>query len=412
MATMTLEETLRMLAPDTLGLGLNDPNGRVKKSTSVKKKAPRSPVKLPVITPVKNSSKDDKIEIINSLPSLYDSKKDEHLKEEDEEQPPVKEVAPHTPAKIKMASPRTPLKKFSQLPKEISDYSLKDKLYEYRYTVLKYILDEIKNNFIFVVCFNPNGQLIFIDIQDMQEHISVPDNDIIVVNQNHDEIIFDSFQADVIKKVPTEVTGIVFYDGLSYLSCIQKDDTSVEAKRFDICDGQKNNSLAISHTFMVIRLNELMRNPDFVLDSAKKTYQIIQQQQLLITKNIIENITTSINNLSKSIQTFNNTFQLYAKHIADDWTVLGAYASKFYYHYGKQSLDDIQKETFDKISANMFARFQNFNEQLMMTNHLNDIIPDIDKSSKTISQLGDELDINDIKYNNKILNLDDLNITV
>lgn len=408
MATMTLEETLRMLAPDAVGLDLKDP---VKKS-NVKRKIPRSPVKLPIVSPVKNS-KDDKIEIISTIPSLYDDRRSPDIINKEEEPATVKkEVAPHTPTKVKMASPRTPVKKFSQLPKEISDYSLKDKLHEYRYTVLKYILDERDNNFIFVVCFNPNGQLIFVDIKDMQEHISVPDTEIITVNPNSEDIIFDSFQADIISKVPTEVTGIVFYDGLSYLSCLQKDDTSVEAKRYDICDGQKNSSLAISHTFMVIRLNELMKSPDFVLDSAKKTYQIIQQQQLLITKNIIENITTSINNLSKSIQSFNSTFQMYAKHIADDWTVLGAYASKFYYHYGKQNLDEIQKETFDKISANMFARFQNFNEQLMMTNHLNDIIPDIDKSSKTISQLGDDLEINDIKYNNKILNLEDLNITV
>lgn len=425
MATMSLEETLRMLAPDAVGLELSGVSPSSKKSNTKKitkkSQAPRSPVKLPVVTPVKNADS-DKIEIINSLPSLYDAdrrnknKPDTDDKEDfeniNEKEEPVKEVAPHTPTRVKMASPRTPLKKFSQLPKEISDFSLKDKLHEYRYTVLKYILDEKENNFIFVVCFNPNGQLIFVDIKDMQEHISVPDTEIISVNPNHDDIIFDGFQTDIISKVPTEVTGIVFYDGISYLSCIQKDDASVEAKRFDICDGQKNSNLAICHTFMVIRLNELMKNPDFVLDSAKKTYQIIQQQQLLINKNIIENVSTSINNLSKSIQNFNNTFQLYAKHIADDWTVLGAYASKFYYHYGKQNLDDIQKETFDKISANMFARFQNFNEQLMMTNHLNDIVPDIDRSSKTISQLGDDLEINDIKYKDKILNLEDLNITV
>lgn len=398
---MTLEETLRMLAPDAV-----DVISTTKKN---KKKLPRSPIKLPMVTPVKNPE-NNKIEIINNLPSLYNNTEREEEKKEKKEE--VKEVAPHTPTKVKMATPKTPLKKFSQLPKEISNYSLKDKLYEYRYTVLKYILNEKDNNFIFVVCFNPNGQLIFIDIKDNQEQISVPDTEIIVVNINYDDIIFDSFQSDIISKVPIETTGIIFYDGLSYLSCIQKDDSSVEAQRFDICDGQKNTSLIISHTFMIIRLNEIMKNANFLLDSTKKTYQIVQQQQLLVTKNIIENITTSINNLSNSIKNFNSIFQMYAKHIVDDWTLLDASASQYYYIYSKQNLDDIQKEKFDKISANMFARFQNFNEQLMTTNHLNDIIPDIDRSSKTISQLADDLEINDIKYYDKILNLEDLNILI
>ena len=425
MQTLSIDETLKLLSPDSVGIEFS----AKKTNKSGRKKAPRSPVKLPTMTPIKNSET-SKIKVINSIPSLYDTKlkKDEDdtdillSKEESpsgiidggEKSPSteVKEVAPHTPTRIKMATPRTPLRKFSQLPKEISDYSLKDKLREYRYTVIKYILDERENNFIFVVCFNPNGQLIFIDIKDMQEHISVPETEIIVVNSNFDDIIFNSFQSDIISKMPSEIIGLVFYDGISYLSCIQKDNGSVESSRFDICEGQRKSELAISNAIMVIRLNELMKNANFVLDSAKKTYQIIQQQQLLITKNIIENATTSINNQVKSIQTFNHIFNQYAKHIVDDWAVLGSYATIFYHHYGAQKLDDIQKETFDKISANMFVRFQNFNEQLMITNYLNDLILNIDKCSKTISQLGDDLEINDIKYHDKILDLEDLNITV
>lgn len=407
MQTLSIKETLKLLAPDSNIAEFKDPKKTKKKQeipklSSSKKKSPRSPVKLPAISPAKNIET-EKIEVINGIESMYEQKKED------------KEVAPHTPTRIKLASPRTPLKKFSNLPKEISNYSLKDKLHEYRYTVVKYILDERDNNFVFVACFNPNGQLIFIDIKDMQEHISVPESEIIVVNSNFEDIIYDSFQGDMVSKMPTEIVGLVFYDGLSYLSCIRKNDGSVQSQRYDICNIKKEpqkETFGISHTFMIIRLNELLRNANFLLDSAKKTYQIIQQQQLLITKNIIENITASINNLGKSIQNFNYIFQQYAKHIADDWTVLGSYAAIFYHHYGEQKLDEVQKETFDKISGNMFARFQNFNQQLNTTNYLSDIIPDIDRCSKTISQLGDELETNDIKYNDKILDLEELDIIV
>ena len=60
----------------------------------------------------------------------------------------------------------------------------------------------------------------------------------------------------------------------------------------------------------------------------------------------------------------------------------------------------------------MFARFKAFNEQLMLVNQLNKIIPDIDKASQLINKICEEIEYNDTRISGNIMEVEDLNIRI
>jgi hypothetical protein len=399
---LSIEESLKLLAP-----------GKVS-PTSKKNKSHRSPVRIPTVSPVK-TKKINQIEVIEKFPSIYDKKEESDGEDEDEENIAEeveikKDIVPHTPTRIKIESPKTPVRKFSNLSKEVSNYTLFNKLREYRYTCLKYILNEKDNNFMYAVCYNPNGEEVFIDIEESQESISAPDSDIIIVKYNIDPIVLDSYQGDLTQKMPTGTSGIVFYEGPSYLFCDKKDDGSLNIRRFNIFDNIDRKQLATSYTYEIVKLNDLLKNPNLILEITKDTYQIAHQQQISIVKNTSDNMTTSLNNLVKATEKFNSVYYSYTKHLVDDLTTLGSFASKYYYKYGEGKLTDIEAEAFDRVSVNMFMRFQIFNEQLITANYINNLIPEIDKCIKTVTNLTEGMEINDLKYSGRLLEMDQADI--
>ena len=60
----------------------------------------------------------------------------------------------------------------------------------------------------------------------------------------------------------------------------------------------------------------------------------------------------------------------------------------------------------------MFARFQAFNKQLLMVNKLNNIIPEVDRSSNIINKISEELDSSNLEIADKIISMEDLNISI
>lgn len=393
MNKLTIEESLNLLAPN------NSPAKKQKK-----KKKGRSPVRIPTVTPVKN----DIISEIDNNKNLY-TEVDlmPEVDEEDNEEKVLK--APHTPTRFKIETPRTPTRNFDEDVEEKEDISLYDKLKDYRYTLIKYIV--ANKRIIYVVCFDPNGQLLFIQV-DKQDNISIDEKNIIYVEQDYDDIFLDAYQSAIQEKMIFEALGVVFFDGNNYVFALHQNNGSILNQRFKIIDNQSNEKLTICQTYTVISLKELEKEAHTILEITKQNYQIIQQQQLLINKNTLDNIITSVNNLSQNLKRFNSMYNRYSNNIIDDWGLLGTFASDYYQKYGQGKLSESDKDKFDKVSVNMFARFQSFNDQLMLINHLNDVIPDIDKSSQLINKIAEEIETKDNKYNGNIIEIDELDITL
>ena len=91
---------------------------------------------------------------------------------------------------------------------------------------------------------------------------------------------------------------------------------------------------------------------------------------------------------------------------------LGTCSADYYEKYGEGKLTEEEKDKFDKVSINMFARFKAFNEQLMLVNQLNKIIPDIDKASQLINKICEEIEYNDTRMSGNIMEVEDLNIRI
>ena len=72
------------------------------------------------------------------------------------------------------------------------------------------------------------------------------------------------------------------------------------------------------------------------------------------------------------------------KDIVDDWKRLSSYSSDYYDKFTRDELDQEEKENFDKVTVNMFARFQLFNEQVEKVDSLTKGIDKIRSSIYTI----------------------------
>jgi len=429
MNKLTLAESLNLLAPSPLETVVNSGKKKIKT-----KKNTRSPVKIPVVTPVRNDLKEEIEEEKKETRDLYSKPKKKIVKEEieeieegeeieekeereekeEKEEREEKEVlkAPHTPKRFKIETPRKPTRKFNQLPEEGSKLDLYERLKDKRYTLLKYIISEEDGKLIYVVCYDPNGQIIFVKIdQNLKHKLSIEEKNIITVKRNYEDIFLDAFQGAIQERMTVEIQGVVFYDGTNYIFALHQNNGSIQNLKYDILDYQNNKKLVICETYTVVNLREIERETTLVLDITKSNYQLIQQQQLLIGTNTLDNLITSVNNHSKVLKKFIKQYKNYTDNIIDDWGFLGACSLDYYQKYGEGKLTESEKEKFDKISINMFARFQAFNEQLLLINQLNTIIPDIDKSSQLINKISEEIAYNDTKMSGNIIEIEDLSIT-
>lgn len=391
MPKLSIEESLKLLLPTPTESNFNN---NVKKKV---KKHTRSPVKIPTVIPVKNNLEEN----------IEEEKKDSKNLYSEEEKKIFK--SPHTPTRFKIETPTRPKRNFNQLPEKSSNLNLYERLKDKRYTLLKYIINE-EDVLIFVVCYDPNGQIIFVKIED-NVSISIEEKNIIRVKNNYGEIILDAFQSAIIEKMTLEIQGVVFFNGSNYLFSIYEQNGNIKNVKYDIVDCEKNKKLIICETYTIVSLKEIEKQTTSILESTKKNYRLIQQQQQFISTNTLDNIVISVNNLSNNLKSFNRLYQNYNKHIIDDWGFLATCSTAFYENYGEGKLTESEKEKFDKVSVNMYARFKAFNEQLMLINQLNSIIPDIDKSSQLINKISEEIENSDTKMSGNIINIEDLDIT-
>jgi hypothetical protein len=418
MNKLSIVESLELLAPSPDDKVVNSGKKKI-----TKKKNTRSPVKIPQVSPVRNELEAEIEEEKEERKDLYSMKKKKIIKEEEEEEnspknnSPLedKEVlkAPHTPTRFKMEAPITPTRNFNQLPDKASKLNLYERLKDKRYTLLKYIISEDEDRLIYVVCYDPNGQILFVKIdENLHLQLSIEEKNIITVKRNYDDLVLDAFQSAIQERMTIEIQGVVFYDGSNYIFALHHNNGTIENIKYDIINYQENKKLVICETYTVVNFKEIEKETTMVLEMTKKNYQLIQQQQLLISTNTIDNLITSANNHSNVLKKFIEKHKKYTDNIIDDWGYLGACSADYYQKYGEGKLTESDKEKFDKISINMFARFQAFNEQLMLINQLNANIPDIDKSSQLINKISEEIEYQDTKMSGNIVEIENLNISV
>ena len=402
MNKLSLEESLKILAPfrDDHSEPLTEEKKPVRKARRKVKTPSRSPVRIPKITPVRDYKSDDKIETIENNVTLYKDEEKIEIKKEE------KEIAPHTPTRFTIETPRTPTVKFNDLP--VKDIDLEQKLKDYRYSIVKYLIDEDTNSINYAICFDPNGQLIFVNLDkkaktDCHAHKSVK------INASTDIPKLGSYQQSLLEKLTMDMRGIVFYENGGYLFALREDNGDYQYDYYLLENQNSQDMLEMSQTYLVASLEELEKEPHYMIQSSKKNYQIIQQQQLLSNKYSFSHLIESMEKLNKQMKSFDKTYKKYADNLVEDWSLLGSFSKDYYLRYGKGELKEEDKIKFDKVSLNMYARFQNFNEHIFMVQDLLPLCGEINKITAALAERQDIIQEKDKAFSGRIIEPEEMN---
>lgn len=397
MNKLSLEESLKILAPFHSDDEENVEKKPVRKARRKVKTPSRSPVRIPKITPVRDY-KEEKIKTIESNNSLYEEKIEITHKD--------KEVAPHTPTRFTVETPRTPVTKFENLP--IKDINLEEKLKDYRYSIIKYLIDEDTNSINYVICFDPNGQIVFINLDkkaktDCQNHKSVK------INLSKEEPKLGSYQNALLEKLTMDMRGLVFYEQGSYLFALRDDNAEYYHEYYLLDNQEPSDMTGMTQTYLVISLEELEKEPHHMINVSKKNYQIVQQQQLLSNRYSFSHLIESMEKLNKQMKSFDKSYKKYAGNLVDDWLLLGSFAKDYYSKYSEGKLKEEDKTKFDKVSLNMYARFQNFNEHIFMIQDLLPLCGEINKITASLNEKQDIIQSKDKAFSGRIIDTEEIN---
>ena len=362
-----------------------------------------SPLKIPTLTPSRLSPL-RKIETIETESKSLYSENITPLE--------IKKINPHTPTSIKVESPRSPRVEINDIDELVENYSLYEQLKELRYTIISYLVNETENCVQFAVCFDPNGQIVFVHLNDKNNKITIEDSKITTIREKEGQKDLTSFQENIKDRISSELKGVIFYDGLNYNLLVRNNKGFFDSFQYEIIFEEEEKAEVLSQSFITIDLEELLHQPREVLFATKKNYQIIQQYQLITNKKTLGNIIESVNHLYNNLEEFNRNYKRYSQHIIEDWTLLGSFSREYYTKYIKGVLKEDENKNYENISVNMFARFQAFNQQIKTINDMSNIVSSVHEISNFLEEKNKQIVEKDKKYSGKIIELSELKFWV
>jgi len=362
-----------------------------------------SPLKIPTLTPSRLSPL-RKIETIETESKSLYSENITPLE--------IKKINPHTPTSIKVESPRSPRVEINDIDELVENYSLYEQLKELRYTIISYLVNETENCVQFAVCFDPNGQIVFVHLNDKNNKITIEDSKITTIREKEGQKDLTSFQENIKDRISSELKGVIFYDGLNYTLLVRNNKGFFDSFQYEIIFEEEEKAEVLSQSFITIDLEELLHQPREVLFATKKNYQIIQQYQLITNKKTLGNIIESVNHLYNNLEEFNRNYKRYSQHIIEDWTLLGSFSREYYTKYIKGVLKEDENKNYENISINMFARFQAFNQQIKTINDMSNIVSSVHEISNFLEEKNKQIVEKDKKYSGKIIELSELKFWV
>lgn len=290
------------------------------------------------------------------------------------ERPKTIKISPHTPKKYGIKSPKTPVRNFDDNEGEDDFIDSKEILNNYRYEIIKYLVDK-NYNVLYAICFDPNGQIVFIKIKNKEKR----DDKTYIINECDNEPELGSYQKNLLNKINTESFGIVFYNEGSYIFFERLSNLEYKKKYFLLENQIPVDFLNLTDSYLIILMEDIKKEPYQILDSTNKNYQIIQYQQELTQENIFNNLAMEIDSFNNSIQKFYDEYEGYIRYLSENYTVLNTLSKKLYKKYGKSELTEDENEKYKKISKCMYAIFKNYNEQIYSTEKIHNIINEVSK---------------------------------
>ena len=306
-----------------------------------------------------------------------------------------------TPKRFKIKVPKSPVVK-----KEINEIT--DKLTAYRYNIIKFIFNEENSLIDYVICFDPNGEIVFIELD--KEKVKVFDEEKIIKINYKDEgnTMSSSFIEGVRNKITYDVYGVVFFDGIDYVIMKRDSEGTIVSDTYTTVDTTLDKKANIPFVYSIIKLSHLLKSPLETIKRTKLTYQVIQNQQINTNKSTIRNLMETTKELTDKIYHFDRVYKRVTKDIVADWKTLSNYSSDYYGKFHDDELTEEDKESFDQVTVNMFVRFQIFNEQVENVNNLYKAIDRINHSIFTINETIIKLEEKNDKIKNRIIEIEEM----
>ena len=334
---------------------------------------------------------------------------EEAQSDEEEEEVELRTTKPSqlTPTRLKIKFPRSPNRSKTSKIEDLSS-----RLKNLRYSIIKLIMNEDDSTISYAVCFDPNGEIVFIDLKDNKTK-NFDEEKIIRVSYKDEKIdMSSSFIEGIRNKITFEIYGVVFYDGKDYSFIRRDDEGTLSCDNYTTVSGEISQTEFLPFVYSVIDFKSLVKDPILAIKRTKLTYQIIQTEQVESNKFTIASLTATAKELTNSLHNFDRAYKNITKDIVDDWKRLSNYSSDYYDKFTNDQLDPEEKENFDKVTVNMFARFQLFNEQIEKVDSLTKGIEKIKSSIYTINTTIDELQLKSDNLKNKIIDIEDLELYI
>ena len=358
-----------------------------------------------------SESGEDEEDIENVLGDIDNQEEEEadSGEEEEEEEVELRTTKPSqlTPTRLKIKFPRSPNRSKTSKIEDLSS-----RLKNLRYSIVKLIMNEDDSTISYAVCFDPNGEIVFIDLKDNKTK-NFDEEKIIRVSYKDEKIdMSSSFIEGIRNKITFEIYGVVFYDGKDYSFIRRDDEGTLSCDNYTTVSGEISQTEFLPFVYSVIDFKSLVKDPILAIKRTKLTYQIIQTEQVESNKFTIASMTATAKELTNSLHNFDRAYKNITKDIVDDWKRLSNYSSDYYDKFTNDQLDREEKENFDKVTVNMFARFQLFNEQIEKVDSLTKGIEKIKSSIYTINTIIDELQQKSDNLKNKIIDIEDLELYI
>ena len=346
------------------------------------------------------SEDEEELEVKSVAESEEFQDSEEELKEEIEITT-RKGIQTLTPKRFKIKFPKSPV-----VRKEITEIT--EKLTNYRYNIIKFIFNEENSLIDYVICFDPNGEIVFVELD--KEKVKVFDEEKIIKINYKDEgnSMSSSFIEGVRNKMTYDIYGVVFFDGIDYVIMKRDSEGTIVSDTYTTVDTSLDKKANIPFVYSIIKLSHLLKSPLETIKRTKLTYQVIQNQQINTNKNTIRNLMDTTKELTDKIYHFDKVYKRVTKDTVMDWKTLSTYASDYYGKFHDDELSDEDKESFDQVTVNMFVRFQIFNEQVENVNNLYKAIDRINHSIFTINETILRLEEKNDKIKNRIIDIDEM----
>ena len=400
MNVLSLEDSLNMLSSTTTKSPSPQP---VKKRGRRSKKVLSSPTNIsPVRIPneadtkkrkprtkkepkkEKKEKKKEKKEVVEELTDHSNDKLEKTEESNDEVE--IREVTETNVSSNKIiASPKrqvpvSPVREEKEEELEVENIpsiNISELLENLRYKILRYLRNKSTGKVDYIICYDANGQLVFIETRDNVEYESPKLVNVEELDETEDEM--DSYVLNFKEKMSVNINGLVIFNGTEYTILKKNDLGEIITKKYQLVSESKK--LNLPQIYSLLSLEEIQLDGLTVLRNTNRSYKIIQDEQWNNSKTTLSEIKKSIDLLNSSISDFESEYLKYINGIMNDWRTLSKHSNTFYKKFAKNELTSGESENFKLISLNMLSRFETFSRSINVIENLSEIVNDVYKSS-------------------------------